>query len=275
MLINSKELLEKAKEQKYAVPHFNVNNLEWARYILEVANQEQKEIILGFSESAIKYMGGYKTVVNIVKSLIDELNISVDIVLHLDHGTTIESCFKAIDCGFTSVMYDGSILSFEENIENTKKVVSYAHQKNVSVEGELGVLGTHLNEITYTNLEDAICYVKETKIDSLAPAVGNAHGLYKNIPNINYNLIKQLKNHTNIALVLHGGSGLSSDNFVKCIEEGITKININTQLQVAWTKAVRQYLLNNPDEYDPRKIISSGQDAIKSCIKEYINIFYR
>lgn len=274
MLINSKELLDKAKHNKQAILQFNVNNLEWARYILETAEEEKKSIILGFSEGAIRYIGGYKTVVNIINSLIEELNITVNIVLHLDHGNTVESCIKAIDSGFTSVMYDGSKLSLKENIENTKKIVFYANQKNVSVEGELGKLGTHENKLSYTNLEDAIYYVKETKIDSLAPSVGNMHGIYKELPNINYELINKLSKNISIPLVLHGGSGLSSEDFIKCVEAGITKININTQLQIAWANALRKYLNDNLDVYDPRKIISSGQNAIKNTIRKYFNIFY-
>jgi len=196
MLISSKKLLEKAKQEQKAIFQFNTNNLEFTKYILEKANKMNKDIILGVSEGAIEYMGGYNVVVNMVKALIEDLHIKIDVVLQLDHGRTIECCEKAIRAGFTSIMYDGSKLPIEENIKNTK----YLKEKyqDISLEGELGALGTSSNIISYTNIEDAIRYVKETNVDSLAVAVGNVHGKYKGKPKINIELIKEISSKTNL-----------------------------------------------------------------------------
>ena len=273
MLVNGKELLKEARNNKYAIAQFNINNLEWAKYILEAAQEENKPIILGVSEGAIKYMGGYNVVVQIIYSLINDLNITIDVVLHLDHGKSIEACFKAIDAGFSSVMYDGSSLPLEENIENTKKVVEYANLKNVFVEAELGGIGTNPKEISYTSIEDARRFVEETNINSFAPAIGSVHGIYKKMPDINNELLINMNKELNTLLVLHGGSGLSDETIRSCIENGICKININTDLQVAWSKKVKKYLLFHLKVYDPRKIISSGEEAIKEKVKKYINLF--
>lgn len=270
MLISSKKLLEQAKVKKEVIFQFNINNLEFTRFILEQANIMNKNIILGVSEGAINYMGGYDVVVNMVKSLIKDLNIKIDVVLHLDHGRTIECCEKAIKAGFTSVMYDGSKLSIEENIKNTK----YLKEKyqDIPIEGELGAIGTKSNVISYTNLEDAIRYVNETNVDSLAVAVGNVHGVYKGKPNINIELIKKISKETSVPLVLHGGSGISDDVFKNAIKSGICKININTQIQIVWAKEVRKYLLKNRKEHDPRNIIKSGEQSVKKLVENYLSI---
>ena len=273
MIVNSFDLLVNAKLNKKVIFQFNVNNLEWTKYILEEANSLNVPVILGFSESAISYMGGYFTVVSLIKALVKDLNIKTDVVIHLDHGRSYESCKEAIINGFTSVMYDGSKLSLEDNIKVTKDVVSLAKKYNVTVEGELGYVGTSISDVSYTKLEDAIYYVKETKIDSLAPAVGNVHGIYKSIPNIDFDLIKDLSLKTNVPLVLHGGSGLSNETFIKCVQNGVCKVNINTELQVGWTKKVREFLKNNQEVHDPRKIIGSGEDKIKETIRGYVNLF--
>ena len=272
MLTNSTKLLENAKENKSVIFHFNINNLEFTKYILEEANILNKPVILGVSESAAKYMGGYKTVSSMVKALIEELNIKIDVVLHLDHGRSITACEEAIDAGFTSIMYDGSRLSIEENIKNTKYLTNKYKKQNISIEGELGAIGTRENEIAYTKVEDAIKYYKETDIDSLAIAVGNVHGVYKGKPNINIKLIKEISDKLNIPLVLHGGSGISIETFKESIKNGISKININTEIQITWTNEVRKYLEENKEEYDPRKIISSGEEKVKEVVRTYLNI---
>ena len=274
MIVNSKSLLLNAKKNKQVIFQFNGNNLEWTKYILEVINERNIPVILGYSEGAISYMGGYDIVVSIIKSLVKSLNIKPDVVIHLDHGSSYESCKKAIESGFTSVMYDGSKLSLEENINVTKKVIELSIKHDVSVEGELGYVGTSKDDISYTNIDDAIYYVTSTKVDSLAPAVGNAHGIYKDVPKIEFPLIKELSLKLDLPLVLHGGSGLSNETFIKCANNGICKININTELQVSWASSVRKYLLNNKEVYDPRKIISSGEQALKNSINEYIDLFY-
>jgi fructose-1,6-bisphosphate aldolase class II len=277
VLVSGKSLLEDAKNSIKCIPQFNINNLEWTKIILEKCNELNYPVILGVSESAINYMGGYKTVVNMVNGLIDDLNIKIPVILHLDHGTSIESCMKAINSGFTSVMIDASKQSLENNIKMTKEVVDYAHQKGVIVEGELGYIGgaedNIINEIKYTNVDDAVRYVKETKIDLFAPAIGNAHGIYKGKPNLDFGLLENINRKVNIPLVLHGGSGIDDNQIMKLIKGGITKININTELQIAWSKGVKNYINNNEEVYDPRKIILAGKEEMISVIESKIKLF--
>ena len=274
MLVNSLEMLKKAKDNKKAIFHFNINNLEWTKYILEECNDLNTSVILGVSESAIKYMGGYHVVYSMVVNLIKDLKIKIDVCLHLDHGSSFDSCKEAIDAGFTSVMIDKSKETFENNVLETKKVVSYAHLNNVMVEAELGLINSINNISNNYDIDESsyIDFVEQTNIDSLAPAVGTVHGIYKGTLNIDYDLIKYLYDTINIPLVLHGGSGLSNDILKRCIESGISKININSDIQQAWSISVKNYLNNNKNEIDPRKIIGSGSTAIKEVVKEKINI---
>lgn len=276
MLVNSKKMLKEAKRKKKAVFHFNINNLEWAKCILEECDRLNVPVILGVSESAVNYMGGYNVVAALCYSLISDLNIKTDVCLHLDHGKSVESCIKAIDAGFNSVMIDGSLKPLQENMEMTKEVVLYAKNQDVSVEAEIGLMGSiegnNLNLGTNTNLEDCINFVCETGIDSVAASVGTVHGIYKGELNIDYQLIKKLNEELTIPLVLHGGSGLSDDTLKKCVEAGITKININSSIQEAWSNDVRKYLKENPDVIDPRKIIGSGYKSIKEVVASKINI---
>ena len=273
---NSNEILIKALKNKYAVAQFNINNLEWTKYILEECEKNKAPVILGVSEGAIKYMGGYNVVSNIVKSLIKDLNITIPVVLHLDHGSSIESCKKAIDAGFTSVMIDASKYELSKNIEIVKEVVNYAKRFNVSVEAEVGHIGGDedgiANEIYFAKTEECSRLVKETHIDTLAPALGSVHGLYKGKPNLNYTRMKEISEKLNIPLVLHGGTGIPDEDILKAIENGINKININTELQLAWNKGVRKYIKENEDVYDPRKIISAGESNIKKCIEEKLHL---
>lgn len=278
MLINSVNLLKEAKEKHYAVAHFNINNLEWTKYILEEMNELKKPVILGVSEGAIRYMGGSYVVSNVVKSLIMDLNIEIPVVLHLDHGSSYEACKKCIDDGFTSVMIDASKKSLEENIELTKKVVSYAHIYNVSVEGEIGKIGGTEDELNSKECnakkEDVITYVKETGVDSVAPALGSVHGLYKGVPNLDFETMLEINETISTPLVLHGGTGIPDNQIKKAISCGISKININTELQLAWSHSIKKYIETNQQVYDPRKIISSGEESIKKCIKDKIRLFY-
>ncbi|HIS90459.1 MAG TPA: class II fructose-1,6-bisphosphate aldolase [Candidatus Faecisoma merdavium] len=277
MLVNMKEMLNKAVSGKYAVPHFNINNLEWTRFILEECQELNSPVILGVSEGAIKYMGGYKTVSNLVKSLISDLNITIPVALHLDHGSSYESCVKAIDNGFTSVMIDASKYPLEENINITKQVVLYAKDKNVTVEAEVGAVGGEedgvADELAYAKIEDAVKLVDSTNIDFLAPALGSVHGIYKGKPKLDFERMVKIHELIKLPLVLHGGSGIPDELIKKSISCGITKININTELQIAWSNAVRIFLNENDKVYDPRKIIKGGEIAMKEMIKEKIILF--
>ncbi len=276
MLVNSKEVLEKAKEGKYAVPHFNINNLEWTRFILEECEKEKSPVILGVSEGAKKYMVGFHTVTEMVKAMVEELQITVPVVLHLDHGSSVASCKEAIDAGFTSVMIDASKYSVEENIQMTKEVVEYAHQKNVTVEAEIGHVGGEedgvADELAYAKVEDAVRLAKETGIDSLAPALGSVHGIYKGEPKLDFQRMMEIKEKTNLPLVLHGGSGIPDELIKKSVTCGICKLNINTDLQIVWAKEVRSFLDENQSVYDPRKVIKAGEQAIKDKIDEKIRL---
>lgn len=276
MLVNSKKMLKNAKKNGKAVFQFNINNLEWAKTILEECNRLNVPVILGASESAIKYMGGYNVVASLCFSLISDLDIKTEVCLHLDHAKSIESCQKAIDAGFNSVMIDMSKASLDENIKVTKEVVNYAKNNDVSVEAEIGAMGeikdNDLSLGTNAKLEDCLKFVKETGIDSFAASVGTVHGIYKGELNIDYKLIKELATNIQVPLVLHGGSGLPDDILKKCIDAGITKININSDIQDAWSKGVREYIKENHDEIDPRKIIGSGFEGIREVVKSKINI---
>jgi len=277
MLVNSKEILIAAKSRKYAIPQFNINNLEWTMYILETCQEMKSPVILGVSEGANKYMGGFNTVVKIVEGLINDLNITIPVCIHLDHGSSIENCIKAIDAGYTSVMIDASKYSLEDNIMITKKVVEYAHTKNVTVEAEIGHIGGSedgLNDnIGYAKVDDVIKLVKNTNIDSIAPALGSVHGLYKGEPNLDFNRMKIINEKTNLPLVLHGGTGIYDEQIKESINCGISKININTDIQIVWNDAIRKFINTNPNVYDPRKIIGSGKKAIQDKIKEKIILF--
>lgn len=274
MLENTKQMLEKAKQEGYAIPHFNINNLEWTRFILETCEEEKSPVILGVSEGAKKYMVGFATVTEMVKAMVKELHITVPVALHLDHGSSVESCKEAIDAGFTSVMIDASKYSVEENIQMTREVVTYAHERNITVEAEIGHVGGEedgvADELAYAKVEDAVLLAKETGIDSLAPALGSVHGIYKGEPKLDFDRMMQVKELTNLPLVLHGGSGIPDQLIKKSITCGICKLNINTDLQIVWAKDVREFLNENHTVYDPRKIIKSGEQAMKEKIKEKI-----
>lgn len=277
MLVNMNQMLKKAKEEHYAVPHFNINNLEWTKFILEECNELNVPVILGVSEGAVKYMGSYLVVADMVKALVKSLNIKIPVCLHLDHGSSLESCISAIDAGFSSVMIDGSRLPLEENIKITKEVVSYAHERGISVEAEVGHIGTTednmTKEETNATLEDCQILYENTNIDALAAALGSVHGFYKKEANLDFETMELINKSLPIPLVLHGGTGIPDDKIRMAISKGISKININTELQSVWSKAVRKYLLENEDVYDPRKIISSGEAAMKERISEIVTLF--
>ena len=277
MLVNFIEMLNKAKKEHYAVPQFNINNLEWTKYILEQSKELNIPVILGVSEGAAKYMGGFNVVVSMVRELVKSLNITTPVCIHLDHGTTKESCIEAINAGFTSVMIDASRHELSENIRITKEVVDYAHLKNVSVEAEVGHIGGTEDNVTATStnatLDDCQVLLNNTGIDSLAPALGSVHGFYKGEPNLDFETMEIINNNLPIPLVLHGGTGIPADKIAKAISCGISKININTDLQAVWSNAVREKLINDKEVYDPRKVISSGEAAMKTRIKELVTLF--
>ena len=276
MLVNFNEMLNLAKKDKYAVPHFNINNLEWAKYVLEKMQEENLPVILGVSEGAKKYMGGFYVIRCMVEGLIKDLNITIPVCLHLDHGSSFESCKEAIDAGFSSVMIDASKYDLETNKKITKEVVDYAHSKGVSVEAEVGhVGGTEDNvygDIFRATLEDCI-EISKTGIDALAPALGSVHGLYKGEPNLDFERMQEINETLSIPLVLHGGTGIPYDMIKKAISCGISKININTELQVTWHKAVVNFINENPSVYDPRKVIGSGEAAMKDKVSELVEVF--
>lgn len=277
MLINAQKMLFDAKHNNYAVPQFNINNLEWTRYILEICEEQKSPVILGVSEGAVSYMGGYNVVYNVVSGLILDLGITIPVAIHLDHGKSIDSCKKAIDAGFTSVMIDGSSFSLEKNIEMTKEVINYARSKNVTVEAEIGHIGgTEDNvsaDIAYAKLDDCVKFVSQTHVDFLAPALGSVHGLYKGEPKIDLEKMKAIRDNVIIPLVLHGGSGLPDEIIKNSILSGVCKININTELQIVWSLDVRNLLNDNDKIYDPRKIIGAGEKALKKAAYEKILLF--
>lgn len=274
MLCNTKDMLLNAFNNKYAICQFNINNLEWAKYILEECEKNLSPVILGVSESAVKYMGGYNTVSMMITGMMLDLNITIPVALHLDHGSSVESCKKAIDAGFTSVMIDSSIYELDENIKIVNEVCDYARIYDVSVEAEIGNIGTseNINSDYLATVEDSIKLYNSTKIDSLAPSIGSVHGICKETPKLDFDRTKEISNELNIPLVLHGGTGISDEDIKKIIECGISKININTELQVVWSNSIKEYLKNNNDVYDPRKIISSGEENMKKAISDKLHL---
>ena len=270
-LVSMKEMLNTAKEKKYAVGQFNLNNLEFTQAILQAAEEEKSPVILGVSEGAARYMGGFKTVVKMVEGLMEDYGTTVPVAIHLDHGSSFEKCKEAIDAGFTSVMIDASHHPFEENVATTSKVVEYAHSKGVSVEAELGTVGGQEDDVVaegviYADPQECEELVKRTNIDCLAPALGSVHGPYKGEPNLGFKEMEAIGNATGLPLVLHGGTGIPTKDIEKSISLGTAKINVNTENQIASAKAVRETLAAKPEEYDPRKYLGPARDAIKATV---------
>lgn len=270
-------MLNRAFKEHYAVGQFNINNVEWTKAILEQCQEDNTPVILGCSEGASKYMGGWNTVVGIVKGLIKDLNITIPVALHLDHGSSFEACKAAIDAGFTSVMIDASKYPLEENIRIVKEVVDYAHPKGVSVEAELGHVGGQeeniVAETMYAVPEECLEMVKKTKIDFLAAALGSVHGPYKGEPKLGFTEMRTIADLVKIPLVLHGGSGIPDDQIKRAISCGTAKININTDCQIAFTKLVRENLNKNTEVYDPRKVIGPGIKGIKDVVIDRTTVF--
>ena len=281
MLVNAKEMLIKAKNEKYAVAQININNLEWAKATLEQVEEMKSPIILGVTAGAAKYMGGFKVAVKMVEGLIEELNITVPVAIHLDHGTTLEVVQEAINAGFTSVMYDGSHDVIAKNVEDTAKAVKMAAVKNVSVEAEVGTVGGTEDGVTggvnYASLEECKL-ISKTGIDFLAASLGSVHGDYDGEPNLGFKEMVEYSAETKLPLVLHGGSGIPEDMIKKAIAAGQAKINVNTELQQAFARGVRQYIEENKDQkgtgYDPRKLIGTyAYPNMKQVVKSKVTIF--
>jgi fructose-bisphosphate aldolase class II len=272
-LVSMKEMLEKGKAEGYAVGQFNLNNLEFTQAILQAAQEENSPVILGVSEGAARYMGGFKLVVEIVKALMEEYKVTVPVAIHLDHGSSFEKCVEAIHAGFTSVMIDGSHHPLEENIILTKRVVDVAHTLGISVEAELGRIGGQEDDLVVDDAEAAYAIpsecdqlVRETGVDCFAPALGSVHGPYKGEPNLGFDRMEEVMNLTGIPLVLHGGTGIPTKDIQRAISLGTAKINVNTENQISSAKKVREVLAEKPNEYDPRKYLGPAREAIKETV---------
>lgn len=276
-LVSMTDMLNKALEGKYAVGQFNINNLEWTQAVLQAAQEDHSPVILGVSEGAGKYMGGPLVVASMVNALLESMDITVPVALHLDHGSSFDSCKAYIDAGFSSVMIDNSHYPIDENIEQTKKVVEYAHSKGASVEAEVGTVGGTEDGVTggiqYADPEECQRMVTEAKIDALAAALGSVHGPYQGEPVLGFDEMKEISELTHTPLVLHGGSGIPEHQIKKAIEYGHSKINVNTECQQVWTAAVRDKLAADTEVYDPRKIIAPGKEAIVKLVKERMQVF--
>ncbi|WP_053218075.1 class II fructose-1,6-bisphosphate aldolase [Virgibacillus senegalensis] len=272
-LVSMKEMLEEAKQNNYGVGQFNLNNLEYAQAVLQAAEEEKSPVILGVSEGAAKYMGGFKVVVSMVKALMEEYGTTVPVAIHLDHGSSFEKCVQAIHAGFTSVMIDGSHFPLEENIALTKKVVEVAHINGVSVEAELGRIGGQEDDLIVDDAEAAYAIpaecerlVNETGVDCFAPALGSVHGPYKGEPNLGFDRMEEVFNLVNVPLVLHGGTGIPTKDIKRALSLGTSKINVNTENQIAQAQKVREVLAEQPEQYDPRKYLGPGREAIKQTV---------
>ncbi|MDU6792097.1 MAG: class II fructose-1,6-bisphosphate aldolase [Anaerococcus sp.] len=281
MLVNAKEMLDKAYENGYGIGQFNINNLEWTKAILETCEEKKSAVILGVSEGAAKYMGGFNVVAKMVEGLDKDLNITVPVALHLDHGS-YEGAKKALEAGFTSIMFDGSSLPIDENIEKTKEIVELCHSKNVSIEAEVGGIGGEEDGVVSAGelADPEECKkVASLGVDFLAAGIGNIHGVYPDDwQGLNFERLEEIKDAVGkIPLVLHGGTGIPEDQVKKAIERGVSKININTECQIVFTEATRKYFEEGKDKvgkgFDPRKVLKPGFEAIKDKVREKIEFF--
>jgi len=281
MLVSAKEMLNKAREGRYAVGQFNINNLEWTKAVLLTAQENNSPVILGVSEGAGKYMGGYKTIVGMVNGMLEELNITVPVALHLDHGS-YEGALKSIEAGFSSVMFDGSHYSIDENIAKTKEIVTIAHSKGISVEAEVGSIGGEEDGVVGAGevADPAECkLIADLGVDMLAAGIGNIHGKYpENWAGLNFDALEAINKATgDMPLVLHGGTGIPAEMIQKAISLGVSKINVNTECQLSFADATRKYIESGKDlqgkGFDPRKLLAPGFEAIKATVKEKMELF--
>ena len=281
MLVSAKEMLEKAKAGHYAVGQFNINNLEWTKSVLLTAEELQSPVILGVSEGAGKYMTGFGTVAAMVKAMHDELGITVPVALHLDHGT-YEGCYKCIKAGFTSIMFDGSHYPIDENVEKTKELVQVAHAMGMSIEAEVGSIGGEEDGVVGMGEcadPDECKRVADLGVDMLAAGIGNIHGKYPaNWKGLSFETLDAIQQKTGVMpLVLHGGTGIPADMIKKAISLGVSKINVNTECQLSFAAATREYIEAGKDQkgkgFDPRKLLAPGAEAIKATVKEKMELF--
>ena len=281
MLVSAKEMLDKAKAGKYAIGHININNLEWAKAVLLTAQECNSPVILGVSEGAGKYMGGYKTVVGMVNGLLDELKITVPVALHLDHGS-YEGAIECLEKGFSSVMFDGSKYPIEENIEKTKDIIRRAKELGCSVEAEVGAIGGEEDGVTGNGevADPQECkMIADLGVDMLAAGIDNIHGVYPpNWKGLNLDVLADIQKLTGtMPLVLHGGTGIPDDMVKEAISLGVSKINVNTECQIVFAEATRKYIEEGKDHekkgYDPRKLLKPGFEAIKEKVKEKMILF--
>ena len=281
MLVSAKEMLEKAKAGHYAVGQFNINNLEWTKAILLTAEEMKSPVILGVSEGAGKYMCGYKTIVGMVEGMIEGLGITVPVALHLDHGS-YEGALKCIEAGFSSVMFDGSHYPIEENIAKTKELVALCNEKGISLEAEVGSIGGEEDGVVGAGecADPAECkMIADLGVTMLAAGIGNIHGKYpENWPGLSFETLDAIQQKTGVMpLVLHGGTGIPADMIAKAIDLGVSKINVNTECQLAFAAATRTYIEAGKDlqgkGFDPRKLLAPGVEAIKATVKEKMELF--
>ena len=281
MLVSAKEMLNKAKEGHYAVGQFNINNLEWTKAVLQTAEELKSPVILGVSEGAAKYMCGYTTVANMVKAMIEELKITVPVALHLDHGT-YEACYKCIEAGFSSIMFDGSHYPIEENVAKTRELVAVCAEKGMSLEAEVGSIGGEEDGVVGMGecADPNECkMVADLGVTMLAAGIGNIHGKYpENWPGLSFETLAAISEKVGkMPLVLHGGTGIPADMIKKAINLGVSKINVNTECQLAFAAATRAYVEAGKDlqgkGFDPRKLLAPGVEAIKATVKEKMELF--
>ncbi len=281
MLVSAKEMLNKAHAGKYAIGQFNINNLEWTKAILLTAQELNSPVILGVSEGAGKYMCGYTTVANMVKAMIDELGITVPVALHLDHGS-YEGAKKCIDAGFSSVMFDGSHYPIEENIAKTKELVELCDKLGLSLEAEVGAIGGEEDGVVGSGevADPEECkMIADLGVTMLAAGIGNIHGKYpENWAGLSFDTLAKIQELTGtMPLVLHGGTGIPADMIKKAISLGVSKINVNTECQLAFAEATRKYIEAGKDlagkGFDPRKLLADGVEAIKATVKEKMELF--
>lgn len=281
MLVSAKEMLEKARNGKYAVGQFNINNLEWTKTILLTAQEMNSPVILGVSEGAGKYMTGFKTVANMVNGMIECLNITVPVALHLDHGT-YDGCYKCIEAGFSSIMFDGSHYPIDENVEKTKELVEVCAGKGLSLEAEVGAIGGEEDGVIGMGEcadPDECKRIADLGVTMLAAGIGNIHGKYPaNWAGLSFDTLAAIKEKTrDMPLVLHGGTGIPEDMIKKAISLGVAKINVNTECQLAFAAATRKYIEEGKDlegkGFDPRKLLAPGCEAIRATVKEKMELF--
>ena len=278
---NAKKMIKKAYQEGYAVGHFNMIDLIWAKTILVTCQEKNSPVIIGASEGAIKFMGGYNVAANVIKSLVVDLKLTIPVALHLDHGSCYEACEKAIVAGFSSVMLDKSSLPLAENIRETQRVVELAAKYDVSVEAEIGFIGGEeegvVNEVLYAKVEDCVQFNKEVKVDMFAPALGSVHGHYKGKPKLGFKQMEEINRLVKVPLVLHGASGLPDELVKKAIARGIAKVNTSTDAMDSYNRGLHEFYQNHLDElekgYDPRKHIRYGNKFMREAILKKIELF--